>query len=360
MKRLLVLALLVAFVPSAHAAGCSPLNCSPSQFLFAHGTLLGVRVSVDKPLRVIDLRTGATRWRLPAGIVSGNTLVSQSPGLVTWFDAATGARLRAVPLQLHGTFQLVGASQDATRAVLARTQSRSTTFAILGRHSQCLVKLGGRNWQFDALNGQNLFLIQTLRNGYEVRLYDLAANTLQKQPLKDQEKAALIQGIPVQRVSSPSGRYLFTLYIDGNGNAMVHELDTAAGYAYCIDLAGTGDFNSAMTWAIVPSHNGSRLWAVSVGYGRIAEIDVAAHVVAEHARFYSIPWTANAGVAALAPDSKSLVVSDAQHLWFVSLQTFKVRRGPNHVAIAVAFSPDATRVYGVGQRSRVFSLRVNG
>ena len=362
MKRLaLPLLLLVVIVPAAaHGAACSPLNCSPSQFLFGHGTLLGVRKTSDAPLRVIDLRTGATRWRLPGGIVTGNTLVGQSPGLLTWYSTTTGARLRDVPLQLHGVFQLVGTSQDAKRAVLARTQTRSTTFAIVAPHYQRLVKLGGRgSWQFDALNGDNLILIQYLKNGYEVRLYDLATNTLQPQPLKDPNESALIQGIPFERVSSPNGRYLFTLYIDGNGNAMIHELDTLAGYAHCIDLPGKGDFSSAMTWALVPSRDNSTVWAVSVGYGRIVAVDVAAHVVREHASFYSIPWTANAGVAALSPDGKRIVVTDAQHTWLVTLKTFAVRRGPSHTAIAIAFSTDGKRLIGVGQRSSVFALRVN-
>lgn len=359
MKRLLVLVLLLVLVPSAHAAGCSPLDCSPSQFVLGDGTLLGVRVTVDKPLRVIDLRTGRTKWWLPAGIVTGDTLVHQHGNLVTWLDAARGTRIASAVLRQRARFTLVGTSQDASRAVLARTQSRSTTFAIVSRSGQRIAKLGGINWQFDALNGDNLVLIQQLRNGYEVRLYDLATNTLQRQPLKDPGESAVINGIPFQRVSSPNGRYLFTLYVDGNGNAMVHELDTLAATAHCIDLAGTGDFNSAMTWAIVPSRDNSTLWAVSVGYGRIAAIDVAAHAVREHASFYSIPWHATAGVAALAPDGRHLAVTDAQHTWFASLDTLRVRRGPSHVAIALAFSPDGSRVWGVGERSRVFSLRVN-
>lgn len=349
MKRVALIAVLLAFVPSAHAAACSPLDCSPSQFVLGGGTMLGVRGAPDRPLRVIDLRTGVTRWRLPAGIVTGNTLVSQSGGLLTWYDTKTGARVRA----LLADGRLVGTSQDATRAVL----QRGSTFTIVAPHLHRLVKLGRGNWQFDALNGQNLFLIQQLDNGYKVRLFDLATNALQQQPLKDQEKSALIQGIPFQRASSPNGRYLFTLYIDGNGNAMIHQLDTAAGHAYCIDLPGVGDFGSAMTWAIVPTN--ATLWAVSVGYGRIAAVDVAAHVVRERASFYSIPWTANPGIAAMARDGKRLVVADAQHTWFVSLATLKVRRGPSHVAIAIAFAPDGSRVWGVGERSKVFALRVH-
>lgn len=361
MKRLaLALAVLVLTVPgAATAAGCSPLNCSPSQFVVGPGTVLAVRTSVDKPLRVIDLRTGRTKWWLPAGIVTNETLVHRDGSLVTWLGVTTGRRLGSAVLQQHGEFTLVGTSQDAERAVLARTQARSTTFAILSQAGQRIVKLGGNNWQFDALNGSNLILLQQLHNGYKVRLFDLATSTLQAQALKDPGESAVIQGIAVERVSSPDGRYLFTLYIDGNGSAMIHQLDTLAGTAHCIDLAGTGDFNSALTWAIVPSRDNSTLWAVSVGYGRIAAIDIASHSVREHASFYSIPWTANAGVAALSPDGKRLAVTDAQHTWFVSLPTLSVKRGPSHVAIALAFSADGKRVYGIGERSRVFSLRVN-
>jgi hypothetical protein len=361
MKRLpLLLLLLVLIVPgAANAAACSPLNCAPSQFVLAHGTLLAVRGSVDKPLRVIDLRNGTTKSRLPAGIVTGNKLVHQDGSHVTWFDMARGVRTASAVVHQHGVFTLTGTSQDAKRAVLVHSQNRSTTFAIVSPAAQRVVTLPGKEWQFDALNGQFLFLVQQLRDGYKVRLYNLVTSTLQAQALKDQDESALIQGIPSARVSSPNGRYLFTLYINGNGHAMIHELDTAAGYAYCIDLPGSGDYNSAITWAIVPSHDSSKLWAVSVGYGRIAEIDVTDHALAEHASFNRATWAANAGVAALAPDSKSLVVTDAQHVWFVSLQRFTVKPGPNHVAIALAFSPDGSRVFGVGERSRVFSLRVN-
>jgi hypothetical protein len=158
MKRLILVAvLLAAFVPAASRAGaCSPLDCSPSQFTLARGSMLAVRNGVDKPLRVIDLRTGTTRWRLPAGVVSGNVLVHQAGSLLTWYSLTTGARLRDVVVQQHGTFQLVGVAQNGRQAVLSRTQQRSTTFAVVSPTAQRMVKLGGNRWTFDALNGQPL------------------------------------------------------------------------------------------------------------------------------------------------------------------------------------------------------------
>src|SRR2546430_10012841 len=180
MKRLLVAALLLAaLVPASSRAGaCSPLNCSPSQFTLGNGSLLGVRGGVDRPVRVIDLRTGGTLWRLPPGVVVGNTLVHQDGTLVTWYDTVHGTRLRDAVRQVHGNFALVGASQDARAAVLARTQGKSTTFAILTPQRERIVKLGGNKWEFDALSGDRLFLIHYVGPGYEVRVLRIPSGVL--------------------------------------------------------------------------------------------------------------------------------------------------------------------------------------
>jgi hypothetical protein len=341
---------------AARAAACSPLDCAPSQFTLAHGTMLAVRGDADKPLRVIDLRTGRTAWRLPAGIVAGDVLVHLDGSLVTWFDAARGTRTGDAVLAQHGRYALVGASQDGSRAVLARTQHRSTTFAIVSRTAQRTVKLGGSTWQFDALRGDKLFLIRELQNGYQVRLFDLGADTLDPTPLKSPGEPATIAGIPFERASSPNGRYLFTLYLEGSGGAMIHELDLSGGLARCIDLPGTGDFGSAITWGIVPDPDGRTLWAVSVGYGRVVAVDVAAHRVRDAYAFRRGGWNQSNGVAVMSPDGERIAYSDAQHIWFVELAQRQVVAGPTRTAIALGYAPDQSRLWVLGQRSRVSSL----
>jgi hypothetical protein len=341
---------------AAHAAACSPLDCAPSQFTLAHGTMLAVRGDVYKPLRVIDLRTGRTLWRLPPGIVTGDVLVHADGGLVTWFDAARGTRVGDATLQRLGRYSLVGTSQDGSRAVLARTQHRSTTFVILSRGSQRAVVLGGRNWEFDALRATKLFLIRMLRDGYQVRMYDLATNTLVPTPLKSPGESATIQGIPFERVASPDGRYLFTLYINGNGGAMIHQLDLGRGVARCIDLPGDGDFGSAITWGIAAAPDGRTLWAVSAGYGRVVAVDTTTHRVRDAYFFQRASWTRNDGVAVMSPDGARIAYTDAQHVWFVDLAARRVVAGPTHVAIALGYAPDGSRLWVVGQRSRVSAL----
>ncbi|HZQ81206.1 MAG TPA: hypothetical protein VFB25_04440 [Gaiellaceae bacterium] len=359
MTRLAVLlaaASLLLLPGSLRAAACSPLDCAPSQFVLAHGTLLATRGSVQSPLRVIDLRTGRTRWRLPPGIVQGQTLLHQDGKLVTWYDAATGARTGSAVDGQHAAFELVGASQRATRAVLARTQRLSTTFVVLAKTGTSrTITLPGKVWSFDALSGRFLYLIQVVPDGYEVRLYDLAANKLQPQPLKDPHEGALIEGAPFARASTPNGRYLFTLYV-GSGTAMVHELDLAAGRAYCIDLPGYGDYAAAITWTLVSDVDNSTVWAVSPGFGRVLAIDVQAHVVRFHYSFQRADWLSNPGIGVQAPDGGHIAFTDGRHVWLAIPDLARVVAEPAHVATALAFAPDQSALWVVGERSRVSRL----
>ncbi len=361
MKRLVLgLAVVVLLLPgAARPVGCSPLACAPSQFVIAQGALLATRQQVGSAVRVIDLRSGTTRWRLPPGIVTDNQVVHQDGRLLTWFDAATGARVGSATLQQRASFSLVGTSQDASRAVLARTQTRSTTLAIVSRsRPEQIVKLVGNAWSFDALRGSKLFLIKSSSEGYQVRQYDLATHTLAAAALKDPGESATISGLPFARVASSDGRYVFTLYLGAGGGAMIHELDLVAGTARCVDLPGDGNVGAAMTWALIADPDGRTLWAVNPGYGRVVAVDIAAHRIRDSYTFQRANWTPNPGVAVMAPDGERIAVSDAQHVWFVELAERKVVSAGNHVAIALGFAPDLSRLWLVGERSRVSSLPV--
>jgi hypothetical protein len=357
MKRLVLVALLLAaFVPAASRAGaCSPLNCSPSQFALGNGSLLAVRGAVYQNVRVIDLRTGNTLWRLPSGIVSGKALVHKDGTLLTWYDAVRGARVSDAVLQAHGNFALVGASQDGRTAVVARTQGKSTTFALVTPRSERTVKLGGNKWRFDALNGDRLFLIHYLSKGYEIRVMHLRSGVLDE-PLKDPNASSTIWGSPWSRASSPDGRYVYTLYLGSNGASMVHALDTRLGTARCIDLPGTGSWDAASTYAMVVDPDGRHLWAISPGYGRVAQIDIRTHRVVDAYSFNADSWNTNTGIAAMSPDRTRIAVSDGYHIWFLQLAERKVVTGPTHAVVGLGFSLDRSRLWVVGERSRVTAL----
>ena len=294
-----------------------------------------------------------------AGVIGGRRLVHKDGTLLTWFDATTGARIGTAVTAPHGTLALVGSSADGQRAVLARTERRRTTFLVVSPdHPERQVVLGGRNWSFDALAGERLYLLHWLPAGYQVRLYNLAENRLDPAPLKDPHEPALIQGAAWERLASPDGRYLFTLYLNADGGAMIHELDLRTGSARCVDLPGNGNFNAAGAYALALSPDQQTLWALSPGYGQVAAIDVQGHRLRQRFEFTAGAWTGNAGIAAIAADGQQVAVTDAQHLWLVDLPDKRVTHLRSHVAIALAFSTNGRKLWMIGERSHVASLPI--
>jgi len=90
MKRLLpalLAGVTVALPGAAHAAACSPLNCAPSQFALANGTLLGFRDQALGPVKVVDLQTGERLFTLPGGYAGGDLLVHKAGKQLVWYDA---------------------------------------------------------------------------------------------------------------------------------------------------------------------------------------------------------------------------------------------------------------------------------
>ncbi|HKU57962.1 MAG TPA: hypothetical protein VJP39_00035, partial [Gaiellaceae bacterium] len=276
-----------ALVPaSAPAAGCSPLDCAPTSSALGHG-LFAVRPQGLNGTVVVDrLDNGQTKWMLPQGVLTGHTLVHQDGAKLTWYDALTGAQTGTANIHGRNGF-VVGTSQDGRSAVLLYTYRGSTTLQIVTPSSQRNVALKGTDWGFDALADSSLYLLRYEKNGYQVRRYDLARRRLVAQPLKDPHESSLIWGTAWSRVTSPDGRYVFTLYLGPDGGAMVHELDVRHSTARCIDLPGSGNFNLGTTYTMKLS--GKTLWAVNPGYGRVVGIDVASAKVRVAFRFRAAP-----------------------------------------------------------------------
>jgi hypothetical protein len=344
MKRLalvLAAAAAVALPGAARGAACSPLNCAPSQFTLAHGTLLGFRPMVNKPVTVVDLKTGAARWVIPAGLVGGDLLVHQAGGRLVWYDASRGTRMYAAALP-SVEYSLAGVSQKGTRAVALSIVGTGTKVAMVSRGSEQTIALPGKQWDFDALRGNNLFLIKYLQlGGYQVRLVHVGSGKLDPHPLKDPHESGTIWGSPFSRLSSADGRYVFTLYIGSNGGSMVHELDLKNATARCIDLPGTGNYGSATSTALVLSHDQRTLWAVSPGYGRAVGMDVRTRKVSTALRFSLPYWNLGNGTsAALAPDGRQIALGDNEEVAVIGLAKGEVVQRGKARAIALGWSPD--------------------
>jgi hypothetical protein len=339
MKRLLLVLVGAALVApgAARAAACTPLNCAPSQFSVPGTSLVGYRAQALGKITVADLRTGAKRYVLPGGYVDGRRLVHQEGRSLAWYDLRTGARTASTTLPW--SFTLAGASQDGSRAVAFR--GRSVVIATAHAWRQVPLGSAATHWGFDALRGTNLFLIRyLLTGGYQVRAFDLSNDSAPSRVIKDPRESATIWGAPTSRLASRDGRYLFTLYVASNGAAMVHELDLAHATARCIDLPGTGDYNSGNAWSLALSPDGKTLWAADAGYAHLVGIDVASRaIVAAHN--LDLPYwnLGNATLSAVSPDGKEIALTDGETVARVRLADATLVSRTKVRARAVGYAP---------------------
>jgi hypothetical protein len=342
-RLLLVLAAvtLLLLPGAASAAACSPLNCAPSQFTLSHGTLVAYRHSALGRVSVADLRTGKHLFTVPGGFVGGNVLVHHAGKQLTWYDLRTGAKRAQTTLTTP--FRFAGVSQDGSRAVGFRKVGGARTVLIDSAHSWRQVPLPLGNWDFDALYGNHLFLIKYLKNGsYQVDFVDLSTDSPTAKLIKDPHESGTIWGSPFSRTASPDGRMLFTLYISGNGAAMVHELNLAKPQARCIDLPGTGDFGAAASWALTlaPGAHPGTLWAVSPGYKKVIGINVGARKVSTAFGIDIPKWNLGVGTRiALGRDGTEIAVADGESVARIALGERKVIDLSPGYAIALGYAP---------------------
>ena len=103
-------------------------------------------------------------------------------------------------------------------------------------------------FSYDALSpdGRTLYLTQHTSAEdvahYVVRAYDLRAHALRTGRIADKtQRGWVMQGFPATRVTSATGRWVYTMYANPNGYPFVHALDTVAGKAHCVGFASPGD-----------------------------------------------------------------------------------------------------------------------
>lgn len=317
---LFLLGLAAVLLPgAARGVPCSPLQCGSLSTPLPGGALAARPGGLAGPLRVYDLVTGRRMRQLPPGVLAANGrrhFALLRPTAVGYVQTVVGYDVRtghAVSREVVGaSWSLAGVSGDGRTAVLMRREDFKTEFSVRGQHPQT-IKLPG-NFDFDALAGDKLFLIENREGGYVVRLYDLARGRLDPQPLTNGDEPSLIQGLPWTRLATPDGLHVYTLYVPtGNGEAMIHSLDLRTGRAVCIDLP------NAKTWPLATSYalavRGSTLYAASGPAGAVVEIAVDTNKVLATTRIPATrprpaSSTAPAPNAAVAPDGSQLAFSD--------------------------------------------------
>ena len=254
-RLLLVLLAALCAAPAALADGIAP---------FATQGGPGV-VTPDGSARFVALTAG-----------TGTTVAKiDSDGAVVNSTAIPGAFGVAVPTYAGGG---EGLSADGKTLVLADVVRSwphvHSSFVVLDPKSLRLrnrITLRG-DFAFDALSpdGSRLYVIQHTNSAdttrYVVRAIDVSSMRLLPGRIADRtQKSWIMQGYPLRRVTSPDGRWVYTLYGNQANVPFVHALDTQRGIAHCIGLPLRGGDQSNLVLAL---HDGGGQLAVRWLSGR--------------------------------------------------------------------------------------------
>jgi len=230
MRKLLLslaVAALVALVSARAAAADGPMFVTQNGAGVAHDSLRYVAVSTFQGQNT-DLVEVSTR----DGSVGPALRLSGAWGLPYTPAGAEGVSHDGQTLLLEGAG--VGLASPTRFLVVNPTRMRVVrTISLDGYFS------------YDALSpdASKLYLIQYTHGGsrdtshYIVRAYDLRTDRLIPGKIADRtDDEKTMSGYAMTRTTSPSGRWVYTLYQKPSGEPFVHALDTVRGVAYCIDL----------------------------------------------------------------------------------------------------------------------------
>ncbi|HXJ63293.1 MAG TPA: hypothetical protein VNN79_06025, partial [Actinomycetota bacterium] len=133
---------------------------------------------------------------------------------------------------------------EPPRYTSLRAESRFAILTTASLGKATTITLPGE-FGFDAISPDRstLYLIQHVSNDdlvrYVVRAFDLRARRLLPGAIVDKRNVdEVMRGYPVARTTSPTGRWVYTLYTKGPGASLtfVHALNTVGRSAFCIDL----------------------------------------------------------------------------------------------------------------------------
>jgi hypothetical protein len=266
--------------------------------------------SQTQDIRVVDPSTGRPGTAIADGLPAPDwshlyTVSVEGGNAIVVLDPQTGGRLDRVPvnpyLDLPGGGSLAGPhaglSPNGRWLVLAggtRGSDGRLTTSMFSVHDTAALHTAPRSfslpgeWYLDGVDNaaKSVYMLHYLgtqaTSTYEVHHYDLVADRLDSNPVSRKSFSGATEGpmsgVPVDRVDSADGQWQFTLYAFGPDGPFIHALNLDAGFALCIDLPGStsnGAGENELLWALVRSHDSTRVWAVNAGTGHIAELHTA-------------------------------------------------------------------------------------
>ncbi|MDQ2950854.1 MAG: hypothetical protein M3R54_01170 [Chloroflexota bacterium] len=342
-------------------------------------------VEGDASTKIIHAVSGSVVTSLAGGVLSPAKDLIVQVGTAGGVTAVRGVDLDSLPMlkvDLDGTWALPGAygaapsgfSPNGRWLVLVSRAPGQSTFAVIDAARSKLaavVKLGDR-FAFDAIHndGSAMYLIEHPVAGstaYNVRLYDLRANSLTPDIIFDKSQIAqfdptvgLMDGTFHVSVAPTVGDWSFGLYMRPNGTPFVHALNVPGRYATCIiDLAGK--WTAASRFSMALADDGRRLYVVDATTGAASAIDTQTQKVILRSTFAGRPADSDtrSATAVVSKDGAQVFASGERGVAMLrSADLSLIRWAATDLAIrSLAASADGTRVYALaGDTVHVISI----
>lgn len=255
--------------------------------------------SLADRINVVDAGNGRHERTMPIGTPSPDwsrlfaVSYDSSRTILRAVDTRTGAVMHQVSME--GSFALPfatapgptgGLSPNGNWLVLeGQVIQNQTSFVLMNtsftQHPRRISLTG--SFSFDAISndGQRLYLIESLAAAqpghYRVRMYDLAAGSLDPRVIIDKREfeTASMTGTRLSGIFSPDGAWQYSLYVNEGKSAFIHALNLDATYALCIDLPGGGDQYQQSMWSLAATADGTVVYAVNPVLGEVGVVDMS-------------------------------------------------------------------------------------
>jgi hypothetical protein len=348
---------------------------------------------------VIDTHSHGVERQLPLGTMSKDWkhLYSISNRTLSDIDPQTGTTLHS--LRLPGTYLLPPATINGLPGGLSQnggwlvvqgfndvpdgqpTATHMLLFDTTFSNAPVPIELHGF-FEFDAVSndGTKVFLIEYASTTiYRVRVFDVGIGLDKNVVFDKSDGGTAMTGVRLSGVPSPDGRWLFSVYAREHSSPFVHALDLVNGFAFCLDLPGSGYATSdaAMRWSLALSADGTHLYAANGTLGLVSEIANPVDGVPGIVRTSPLTKaTASAGGliqdveakemiqggVVLSADGRTLVVTGSAGLLWVDTATMK---SPRHeldswLVSSLALSPDGKMLYAVNDSGMIAELPMAG
>jgi hypothetical protein len=262
------------------------------------GHQLYLKTAYANDVYVFDTQSQGVH-HLPAGIMSsdGKLLLTIATGeagknVLAGIDPATGRKLGEQGFE--GAFQFPSVSNNGAAgglspkgrwAALFRGDTDSSrrivkssylVFDTTFKSPPRLIQLNG-TYLFDGIadSGRYLYVNEYYDNSsnYKVRAYDLGTGRLSAGTVVDKSnpKETTMAGSRVASVSSPDGRWLYSLYANAGSAPFIHALNLENVFAFCVDLERPIGADPNL-YALTLGGSG-RLYAATGEKGWVAEIE---------------------------------------------------------------------------------------